>query len=452
MNIVENSLVLAGVDGGSRDVTIVVGESNRRVADAFHGKSFKEVDKAFGGMPPFTPFVKKIYGFKRLVNQFPLSVLARDWGGFLNGEPVVLPENELVFRSYGETVPNREMGEYMMHAFLRKHSAYLKFGKLDDNIDVHAEVVEGSPKLTYFRKQKIDPNGKVMMRCKFALRIQLKRALPNVDVGFLNTMPWINVGAGGFYSMIKAVLKDHERYHYSKSCNYIIKKAECEGESNGRFALEQAYNGGENFFKYLNYWLVANPNHPYAKSLEQHRDLSTRSNLYAWSASGNTSFWNSLVYIYNEEKVPRLIDLENCLAFVQNITVSRARELASEFSSNVHRRFYGVSINLRVNKGDLFGEKFNEARDAAVEALNMMISIYREASFYIKEKLSADWEAFTEGHKILTGGGSEIPDLDKCGAMMVAQAISVDPQMFLDGKGSFAAFAHHRMVGEFYNG
>ncbi len=452
MNIVENSLLYAGVDNGFRDISITIGPHSRKSADLFRGRTFKQADEAFGGTPPFSPFTKKIYGLKYLVEKFRLSVLARDWCGFLNGEPLVLPENELVIRSFGEIIPNREMGEYVMNAFLCKDSAYLKFGKLDDSIDVHAEVVEGSTRVSYFRKQKVDPNGKVMMRCKFALRIQLKRALPVQDISYYDSVPWKDFNLDtGFYSKIKAVLDNHEKYFYNRGGNYIIKKAENEGESNGRFALDLAYQGETNFFKFLNYWLVVNQGHPYAKPLEEHRAIFSRRFMYAWSSSPQNAYY-SMVSIFSEEKPPRIIDLNNCLAFLQNLTASKVRELSDPFSSGVFRRFYGVSVELHLIKSDLFGDKFIEARDAAVEALKMMIGVYRDTSRFIDDKLAAEWNSFTEGHKILMANGSEIPDLDKCCAMNVAQAVSVDPQMFLEDKGAVGKFANNCMLGEFYNG
>lgn len=436
MNNIDKSLIYAGI-----------GENDRKITLNFNGKQWH--------------FKKKIHGLVGLVKEFPLDTLARDWNGFLNGEPLYLPENEIVFRTTASFIPDRKAAEEVMHSILKKDSPYLEFSKMDGILDVRGEVDESSVKLAYYRRQKVNPDGKVFMRFKFALSVQLKKPIQAADVSEFNTKPFeLHINDVQFYPRMKAILAHHEDFCTCDDGRFIIKKATSEGESNCRFALQHASDDPMNFFKFLDFWLYANQDNPDADILRKHQ--ASRDGKYSWMAHSSTSrmYYLPLIYIsgvankFSKKNRVSAKDLENSLTFISGLTGKRMLELSSAegYGTSLYRKFGCVDVQFTGSTRSSFHDEFQAAKDDAVQSLNLMLKIYREAEEYIKNNLAKDWHDFTEGCEIHLADGSEIPDLDKYGIMLVAQAISLDPQLFLDEKGPFSQFAHCRVLGEFYNG
>lgn len=460
--MIENSLIYSGVGDKLRNIPISLGENTRKTGDLLLWKTFQKFDELFGNKLPFKPFTKKLYGLKDNIRRFSLDTLACDWLGFLKGEPLYLPENELTFRSNGVTIPDREMGEYVMRAFLKKGSPYLQFGKLDDLLDVDVIVDESSAHVSYFRRQKVNPAGKVLMRCKFGMTIQLKKPLESFDTSVYDNMPFTPYDCDKlFYGKIKGILEQHEKFCYvDKGLGFIIKKAESEGEANARFALNLAADGSNNFFKFMKYWMFANPVRPETQILKNFVNPSeTRYECQIWSDTA-TRYYFPLIKIessentYSDVRKVKLGDFENCLNFVCSLTSQKLLGMADYigYGSSVRRKFGCVVIHFGCDSKPTFDGDFCRAKEQAIECLKSMMQIFVETEEFIKTSFSDQWKAFSEDSEIYSPDGFEIPDLDKYGAMLVAQTICLDPLMYADEKGDFGNYAHSHLVGDFYNG
>lgn len=458
MNTIENSLIYSGIGNKLRKISISIGENMRKTGNLLHNRTFQKFDEMFGKNVPFSPIAKKIYGLQENFSRFPMETLVHDWLGFLKGEPLYLPDNELVFRSNGVTIPDREMGEYVMKAFLKKDSPYLKFGKLDGLLDVNVTVDEQSARVSYFRKQKINPTGKMMMKCNFGMTIQLRKPLESFDPSIYNSRPWVDCDQDkNFYPKIKGVFEQHEKFcHVGDDENYIIKRAETEGESNARFVLNQSSHGNNNFFKFLKSWTFANPNNPNAQIIKTYQCKKPfQYSLAFWPDTPR--HYSPLIEIdaseesFSNIRMIKSSDFAHCLTFVENLSSKKIQELAG-YSSRVYRKFGCVTISFHIDNALSFDSDFEKARLSAVKCLNALDQVFKETETYLQNNLATEWQTFTEGCEIYMADGSEIPDLDKYGAMLVAQTISFDPQMYVEKKGELGKFANSRLLGEFYNG
>lgn len=183
---------------------------------------------------------KSVYGIRGLLDRYDLFELQQTWGGFLKGETLYIPENVLVVRSWAGILPDRKAGEKLAREIASKGNPFFGFtGKMDQCLDVDAEIVEDSMRVSYFRIERLvqpKQKRKVTMKITFALKVRLKNPLRELPANFMDN-PYVLEGDDDFYRVLKALLDHPEEYLVDFSRGYVCRKPRTTEEGNRVFAL-----------------------------------------------------------------------------------------------------------------------------------------------------------------------------------------------------------------------
>lgn len=198
--LIEDSLLFAGIGSKSRRVTLCV--------------------KCLGKRK--NPILKKLYGIRDIFSRCDELELGQNWAGFLNGESLYLPNNELSIRTNRGVVPNRKAAEKLAKAVVNNGSEYFALaGIMDDSLKVESSIDESSVRVSYLRFEKYNPdNGKVLVKVHFGLYVKLKNSIEAVSESFFD-YPKDVPSDGRFYSVMKTFLNHLDKYTYDYSHNFI---------------------------------------------------------------------------------------------------------------------------------------------------------------------------------------------------------------------------------------
>ncbi|SHL28425.1 hypothetical protein [Fibrobacter sp. UWEL] len=190
--------------------------------------------------PKSKPSVKKLFGFMDLMKRFSLDDLRSVWGGFLKGEELLLPCNQLTVRTYGSVVPDRAAADRLAKSITSEGNPYLKLSdKLDNAIKIERSFVEDSVRVSYFRMDKEDhlDRARVLMKVDFAVKVKLKEPIRAVGEELLR-YPRSVENAAYFYPMVKACFENPSAVTYDRDHGYFAAPCATDEAGNWRFALD----------------------------------------------------------------------------------------------------------------------------------------------------------------------------------------------------------------------